>query len=116
LFQVGRNGIDGTFLSKGPPPKLTMIESKASQQGTFSYSKAQQEGGEKYFQIMLYEGDSRYEDFEDIFERLKKENPGLKFDYIRVETDIKITDIGFGVDVIKGEGLEIGEGGISKLC
>ncbi|CAI6064574.1 hypothetical protein PAECIP112173_01928 [Paenibacillus sp. JJ-100] len=35
LFQVGRNGIDGTFLSKGPPPKLTIIESKASMWGSF---------------------------------------------------------------------------------
>ena len=41
LFQVGRNGIDAAFLSKGPPPKLTIIESKASDSASFSYSDKQ---------------------------------------------------------------------------
>ncbi|MEN1990831.1 hypothetical protein [Paenibacillus hubeiensis] len=101
MFQVGRNGIDGTFLSQGPPPKLTLIESKSSQWGNFPYSNAQLEGGKKYFQGMLENGDSRYDGFEEKLEQLKKENPGLQFDYIRVETDIMITDVGFGVDVLK---------------
>lgn len=39
LFQVGRNGIDGTFFSKVLPPKVTMIESKASNSANFSYSE-----------------------------------------------------------------------------
>jgi hypothetical protein len=30
-----------------------------------------------------------------------EESPGLKLDFIRVETDIKITDTGFGVDELK---------------
>ncbi|WP_257131158.1 hypothetical protein [Bacillus pseudomycoides] len=30
-----------------------------------------------------------------------KERPDLQFDFIRVETDIKITDIGFGVDELQ---------------
>ncbi|MDR4167590.1 hypothetical protein FO494_24945 [Bacillus paranthracis] len=29
------------------------------------------------------------------------ESPDLQFDFIRVETDIKITDTGFGVDELK---------------
>ncbi len=29
------------------------------------------------------------------------ERPDLQFDFIRVETDIKITDIGFGVDELQ---------------
>ncbi|MCM3170972.1 hypothetical protein [Paenibacillus sp. MER 99-2] len=47
------------------------------------------------------EVDARYDGFEEAFEQLKKDHPGLQLDYIRVETDIKITDIGFGVDVLK---------------
>ncbi|GED57623.1 hypothetical protein [Brevibacillus formosus] len=31
----------------------------------------------------------------------KKEDPGLQIDFIRVETDIKITKTGFGVDELK---------------
>ncbi|OFD36332.1 hypothetical protein BWGOE2_54730 [Bacillus mycoides] len=30
-----------------------------------------------------------------------KERPGLQFDFVRVKTDIKITDIGFGVDELQ---------------
>ncbi|MGE8000542.1 hypothetical protein ACQKOF_18045 [Lysinibacillus sp. NPDC093190] len=101
MFQVGRNGIDGTFLSKGPPPKLTMIESKASDSARFSYSDKQKMGGKKYFQNMVDSDDLRYSDFKVQYEKLKKENPGLEFDFIRVETDIKITKTGFGVDELK---------------
>ncbi len=50
------------------------------------------------------EVDARYDGFEEAFEQLKKDHPGLQLDYIRVETDIKITDIGFGVDVLKVKG------------
>ncbi|GGG05695.1 hypothetical protein GCM10010912_57900 [Paenibacillus albidus] len=101
MFQVGRNGIDATYLSKGPPPKLTMIESKASQWGRFSYSDAQKSGGKAYFEDMLNSDDPRYADFGRKFDKLEKEYPGLEFNYIRVETDIKITEIGFGVDELK---------------
>ncbi|MGV2881491.1 contractile injection system protein, VgrG/Pvc8 family [Paenibacillus taichungensis] len=101
LFQVGRNGIDGTFLSKGPPPKLTIIESKASMWGSFSYSKAQKSGGKNYFEQMLESTDPRYAKFKEEIKKLKKQNPGLQYDYIRVETDVKITKTGFGVDVLK---------------
>ncbi|WP_232305874.1 hypothetical protein [Bacillus cereus] len=101
LFQVGRNGIDAAFLSKGPPPKLTIIESKASDSASFSYSNKQKKGGDKYFQGMVNSKEPRYDSFKDNLEELMEENPGLKFDFIRVETDIKITDIGFGVDELK---------------
>ncbi|WP_342550400.1 hypothetical protein MKX57_15325 [Lysinibacillus sp. FSL M8-0216] len=101
IFQVGRNGIDGTFLSKGPPPKLTMIESKASDSAIFSYSEKQKLGGKEYFEGMLNSNDSRYSDFKKQFKKLKKENPGLELDFIRVETDIKITKKGFGVEELK---------------
>ncbi len=101
LFQVGRNGIDAAFLSKGPPPRLTIIESKASDSASFSYSKKQKEGGDKYFQGMINSNDSRYAGFGDKLEELMEENPGLKLNYIRVETDIKITKTGFGVDELK---------------
>ncbi|MEQ3594413.1 ADP-ribosyltransferase [Bacillus albus] len=101
LFQVGRNGIDAAFLSKGPPPKLTIIESKASDSASFSYSNKQKKGGDKYFQGMVNSKDPRYDSFKDNLEELMEENPGLKFDFIRVETDIKITDIGFGVDELQ---------------
>lgn len=101
MFQVGRNGIDGTFLSKGPPPKLTIIESKASMWGSFSYSKAQKSGGKNYFEQMLESTDPRYAKFKEEIKKLKKQNPGLQYDYIRVETDVKITKTGFGVDVLK---------------
>ncbi|NQX66867.1 hypothetical protein HQN90_12100 [Paenibacillus alba] len=101
LFQVGRNGIDAAFLSKGPPPKLTIIESKASDSARFSYSDKQKKGGDKYFQDMINSDDPRYAGFRDNLEELMEENPGLKLDFIRVETDIKITDTGFGVDELK---------------
>jgi hypothetical protein len=101
LFQVGRNGIDAAFLSEGPPPKLTIIESKASDSASFSYSDKQKKGGDKYFQDMVESKDSRYASFKDNLAELKEENPGLKFEFIRVETDIKITDIGFGVDELQ---------------
>ncbi|WP_242274688.1 hypothetical protein [Bacillus cereus group sp. BfR-BA-01310] len=101
LFQVGRKGIDAAFLSEGPPPKLTIIESKASDSASFSYSDKQKKGGDKYFQDMVQSNDSRYASFRDNLEELKEENPGLKFEFIRVETDIKITDIGFGVDELQ---------------
>ncbi|ETT57769.1 hypothetical protein C173_31886 [Paenibacillus sp. FSL R7-277] len=100
MFQKGRNGIDGTFLSQGPPPKLTMIESKASEMGSFSYSKAQLSGGKEYFEQMLH-GGTRYDGFLEKFEQLIEENPELKFEFIRVETDIKRTSMGFGVDELK---------------
>ncbi|MDR4904384.1 hypothetical protein [Bacillus mycoides] len=101
LFQVGRNGIDAAFLSEGPPPKLTIIESKASDSASFSYSNKQKKGGDKYFQGMVNSKDPRYASFKGSLEELMEENPGLKFDFIRVETDIKITDIGFGVDELQ---------------
>gem|GEM_PF-2117952 len=101
LFQSGRNGIDGAFLSKGPPPKLTMIEAKTSEWGSFSYSTNQKLGGKGYFENMLKSKDQRYAGFNTKLKKLKKENPGMVFDYIRVETDVVITDIGFGVDVLK---------------
>lgn len=101
LFQVGRNGIDAAFLSEGPPPKLTIIESKASDSASFSYSNKQKKGGKKYFQDMVNSKDSRYASFKGNLAKLREENPGLQFDFIRVETDIKITDIGFGVDELQ---------------
>ncbi|WP_326493196.1 hypothetical protein [Clostridium estertheticum] len=101
MFQSGRNGIDKSFLSKGPPPKLTMIESKASMKGEFNYSTEQKLGGEKYFEKMTTDGDMRYDDFLDNLEEIKKMNPGLQQDYIRVETKVKINKTGFGVDELK---------------
>ncbi|HDR4910273.1 ADP-ribosyltransferase [Bacillus cereus] len=101
LFQVGRNGIDAAFLSKGPPPKLTIIESKASDSASFSYSDKQKKGGDTYFQDMVNSDDPRYANFRDNLENLMEESPDLQFDFIRVETDIKITDTGFGVDELK---------------
>lgn len=78
-----------------------MIESKASDSASFSYSDKQKLGGKEYFQQMLNCDDSRYADFKEKLENLMEENPGLKFDFIRVETDIKITKTGFGVDELK---------------
>ncbi|TNO98512.1 ADP-ribosyltransferase [Bacillus sp. CD3-1a] len=101
LFQVGRNGIDAAFLSKGPPPKLTIIESKASDSASFSYSDKQKKGGDTYFQDMVNSDDPRYANFRENLENLMEESPDLQFDFIRVETDIKITDTGFGVDELK---------------
>ncbi len=101
MFQVGRNGIDAAFLSEGPPPKLTIIESKASDSASFSYSDKQKKGGDKYFQAMINSDDPRYASFGDNLEELMEEYPDLQFDFIRVETDIKITDTGFGVDELK---------------
>ncbi|WP_236421094.1 DUF4164 domain-containing protein [Paenibacillus sp. JJ-223] len=101
LFQVGRNGVDGTFLSKGPPPKITMIEAKTSEWANFTYSTNQKMGGDGYFDNMLKNGDSRYEGFQEKFDKLVRENPGLEFDFIRVEVDISKTNVGFGVDIVK---------------
>ncbi|MDC0762153.1 hypothetical protein POF51_15715 [Brevibacillus sp. AG] len=50
---------------------------------------------------MLNSSDARYADFARKLKKLKKENPGLQYDFIRVETDIKITKTGFGVDELK---------------
>ncbi|WP_255266587.1 hypothetical protein [Bacillus cereus] len=61
----------------------------------------QKKGGDKYFQDMVKSKDSRYASFRDNLAELRKKNPGLQFDFIRVETDIKITDIGFGVDELQ---------------
>ena len=101
LFQAGRNGIDAAFLSKGSPPKVTLIESKASDSASFTYSDKQKKGGDKYFQNMINSDDSRYADFSKNVRKVKKENPGLGFDFIRIETDIRITETGFGVDEVK---------------
>ncbi len=97
-FQSGRNGIDGAFLTKGPPPKLTMIESKASRKGEYGYSSQQMKGGKQYFDDMVNSKDPRYADFKKMIKKLEKENPGLIYDYISAETKIKITKVGFGVD------------------
>lgn len=50
---------------------------------------------------MLESTDPRYAKFKEEIKKLKKQNPGLQYDYIRVETDVKITKTGFGVDVLK---------------
>ena len=50
---------------------------------------------------MVNSKDSRYASFKGNLAKLREENPGLQFDFIRVETDIKITDIGFGVDELQ---------------
>ncbi|MGE7912675.1 hypothetical protein [Lysinibacillus xylanilyticus] len=78
-----------------------MIESKASDSARFSYSEKQKMGGNEYFQNMVNSKDPRYSDFKKQYNKLEKENPGLEFDFIRVETDIKITKTGFGVDELK---------------
>lgn len=100
-FQNGRNGMDKAFLSEGPPPKITFIESKASDSGSFSYSKHQELGGEAYLERMVTKGDDRYTGIAKNLEYYEKNYPGLEYEFIRVETDIKITDIGFGVDEVK---------------
>ncbi|WP_458121841.1 contractile injection system protein, VgrG/Pvc8 family [Paenibacillus sp. Z6-24] len=102
LFQVGRNGVDGTFLAKGPPPKLTMIEVKTSEIAKFSYSSHQKLGGKDYFQRMIKgKVDKRYQSFKKKYQELLDDNPGLTFDYIRVEVDVHITKVGFGVETLK---------------
>lgn len=78
-----------------------MVESKASQVGNFNYSNAQKGGGREYFEGMLNSDDPRYADFIQKIDELERKYPGLEFDFIRVETDIKITQIGFGVDELK---------------
>jgi hypothetical protein len=98
MFQSGSNGIDGAFLSEGPPPKLTMIESKASRNGKYGYSSQQMKGRKQYFDDMVNSKDPRYADFKKMIKKLEKENPGLIYDYISAETKIKITKVGFGVD------------------
>ncbi|PGD66763.1 ADP-ribosyltransferase, partial [Bacillus toyonensis] len=72
--------------------------SKASDSASFSYSDKQKKGGDTYFQDMVNSDDPRYANFRDNLENLMEESPDLQFDFIRVETDIKITDTGFGVD------------------
>ena len=42
---------------------------------------------------MVNSDDPRYANFRDNLENLMEERPDLQFDFIRVETDIKITDI-----------------------
>ncbi|ETT34060.1 hypothetical protein NYE24_07275 [Paenibacillus sp. FSL H7-0350] len=101
LFQKGRNGLDGAFLSKGPPPKLTIIEAKTSERAHFVYSDAQKSGGGQYFEKMRFSNDPRYAGFNDRYKQLKEENYELEIDFIRVEADLKKTDIGFGVDELK---------------
>ncbi|MCP1422282.1 MULTISPECIES: hypothetical protein [Paenibacillus] len=100
-FQVGRNGIDGAFLSKGPPPKLTMIEAKTSEWGNFNYPTEQKLGGPKYFEVMSSRKNKSFSVFQEKLQKLIDDYPGLKFDYIRVEVDISKTSVGFGVDVVK---------------
>jgi len=63
-----------------------MIEAKTSEWGNFSYSTNQKLGGEGYFENMLKSTDKRYADFKVKFQKLLDENPGLEFDYVRVET------------------------------
>ncbi|PGU07260.1 hypothetical protein [Bacillus thuringiensis] len=50
---------------------------------------------------MVNSDNPRYASFRDNLENLKEDSPDLQFDFIRVETDIKITDIGCGVDELK---------------
>ncbi|PEP56290.1 hypothetical protein COL60_25205 [Bacillus pseudomycoides] len=50
---------------------------------------------------MIKSKDPRYASFRGNLAELRKKNPGLQFDFIRVETDIKITDTGFGVDELR---------------
>ncbi|ADO57898.1 hypothetical protein PPM_3706 [Paenibacillus polymyxa M1] len=50
---------------------------------------------------MLKNKDPRYASFQSKLKKLKKKYPGLQFDFIRVETDVKITKTGFGVDELK---------------
>jgi len=98
MFKRGRNGIDGTFLSEGPPPKLTIIESKASVKGKFNYSSKQKLGGEKYFKDMLRRSSKQYKNMAKNYKNLKKQFPELKVDYIRVEAKVKITKKRFSVE------------------
>jgi len=63
---MGRNGIDAAFLTEGPPPKLTIIESKASDSASFSYSDKQKQGGNTYFQNMINSEDARYSSFKKL--------------------------------------------------
>ena len=97
-FQTGRNGLDKVFLSEGPPPKLTIIESKASRKGIYTYSDVQKLGGEGYFNNMLNSSDARYRGYAEKLQDIKDEFPDLIVDYKRVETKVKITDIGFGAE------------------
>ena len=86
------------FLSEGPPPKLTIIESKASRKGIYTYSDVQKLGGEGYFNNMLNSSDARYRGYAEKLQDIKDEFPDLIVDYKRVETKVKITDIGFGAE------------------
>ncbi|MGG2985139.1 hypothetical protein [Brevibacillus formosus] len=47
-----------------------MIESKASDSASFSYSDKQKLGGKEYFQQMLNNGDSGYADFKEKLEKI----------------------------------------------
>jgi len=58
-------------------------------------------GGKNYFEDMLKSKETRYADFKEKYDDLKDENPGLIFDYIRVEVDISKTKVGFGIDELK---------------
>lgn len=75
MFQSGRN-IDRAFLSEGPPPKLTMIESKSSKKGEFSYSYQQIKGEKQYFDDMVNSKEGMYVDFKKTINKL--ENQGDK--------------------------------------
>ncbi|OMF83973.1 hypothetical protein BK147_33590 [Paenibacillus sp. FSL R7-0337] len=50
---------------------------------------------------MRFSNDPRYAGFNDRYKQLKEENYELEIDFIRVEADLKKTDIGFGVDELK---------------
>ncbi|WP_174715311.1 hypothetical protein [Paenibacillus sp. DCT19] len=88
-------------MTKGPPPKLTMIEAKTSEWSSFSYSTEQKLGGAKYFEVMSGRKNKSFADFKAKYKKLLKENPGLEFQFIRVEVDISKTSVGFRVDVVK---------------
>ncbi|OMF83881.1 hypothetical protein BK147_33615 [Paenibacillus sp. FSL R7-0337] len=50
---------------------------------------------------MRISSDTRYAGFDDRFKQLQKENYGLEVEFIRVEADLKKTDVGFGIDELK---------------
>lgn len=78
-----------------------MIEAKTSEWGNFNYSTEQKLGGAKYFEVMSSRKNKSFAVFQEKLQKLIDDNPGLKFDYIRVEVDISKTSVGFGVDVVK---------------
>jgi hypothetical protein len=101
LFQAGRSGIDAAYLLKGEQPRLTIIESKASDSAYFRYSDKQKLGGNRYIFNIIDSDDPRYVHYRDHLQDLKEENPGLQLYFIRIETDIEITDGRFVVDTLK---------------